>query len=213
MLHEPATVVTDFLLAGLAAWFAAQLRRSVPAEHIAARWWSCVLGLTAAASLTGGLTHGIGPELPAAAASGIWRSTLLLLNLTGAAVGLALLHALVPPVRQRAWRWVVVGKFLAFAAAAILQPKFVVALADYGLALLAWLVAALVNLRPWMLAAIALSVVAALVQQMQWGFGAQFNHNDVYHLIQAVGLWCFYRAALAEPIRWDWPRPVHSDGD
>ena len=46
------------------------------------------------------------------------------------------------------------------------------------------------------LAAIALSIVAALVQQLHLAPAPWFNHNDLYHLIQALGLVAFYRAAL-----------------
>jgi hypothetical protein len=45
-----------------------------------------------------------------------------------------------------------------------------------------------------MLAAIGLSVIAALVQQLQVSPSLQFNHNDLYHVIQAFALGGFYRA-------------------
>ena len=45
-----------------------------------------------------------------------------------------------------------------------------------------------------MLAAVALSLVAAVVQQMQWGLSAHFNHNDVYHVIQGAAIFLFFRA-------------------
>jgi len=48
--------------------------------------------------------------------------------------------------------------------------------------------------RRWMLAGVGLSIAAAVVQQMHWGFSPRFNHNDVYHLIQAFALIAFYRA-------------------
>jgi len=48
--------------------------------------------------------------------------------------------------------------------------------------------------RRWMLAGVGLSIAAAVVQQMHWGFSPRFNHNDVYHLIQAFALIAFYCA-------------------
>ena len=91
------------------------------------------------------------------------------------------------------------AKFGLFAAIAVVQPVFLVAIADYGLALLAWVAAALFCQRAWrgwMLGAIGLSVVAAVVQQAKWAPHPQFNHNDLYHVIQAGALCLFYRAAL-----------------
>ena len=45
-----------------------------------------------------------------------------------------------------------------------------------------------------MLAAVALSALAAAVQQMQWGFSAHFDHNALYHVIQGTAVFLFYRA-------------------
>ena len=48
--------------------------------------------------------------------------------------------------------------------------------------------------RSWMLAGIGLSVGAAIVQQSGWPRLPFFNHNDLYHLIQAIGLFAFFWA-------------------
>ena len=48
--------------------------------------------------------------------------------------------------------------------------------------------------RGWMLAGIGLSIIAALVQQLGWAPAPHFNHNDLYHVIQALALGGFYRA-------------------
>ena len=72
------------------------------------------------------------------------------------------------------------------------------AILDYGAILVAWAVAATLVRRAWrgwMLAGIALSVVGAVVQQLGWDVSSYFNHNDLYHVIQAAGLYGFYRAA------------------
>jgi hypothetical protein len=40
------------------------------------------------------------------------------------------------------------------------------------------------------------SLAGVAVQQSNWGLHQHFNHNDIYHLIQIVGLYYFYRFAL-----------------
>jgi hypothetical protein len=40
------------------------------------------------------------------------------------------------------------------------------------------------------------SLAGVAVQQSSWGLHQHFNHNDIYHLIQMVGLYYFYRFAL-----------------
>ena len=44
---------------------------------------------------------------------------------------------------------------------------------------------------------VALSLVAAGVQQSGWSIHRNFTHNDLYHVIQAVAVWLLYRAARA----------------
>jgi hypothetical protein len=88
-------------------------------------------------------------------------------------------------------------KFAAFGIAAIVHPYFWVAITSYGLSLIAWTIVALMRRGPWsgwMLAGIALSVAAALLQLKRSGISAHLEDNDLYHLIQAIALYGFYRA-------------------
>jgi hypothetical protein len=39
---------------------------------------------------------------------------------------------------------------------------------------------------------VGLSLLAGVVQQAQWSLSEHFNHNDVFHLIQALALVAFY---------------------
>ncbi len=47
----------------------------------------------------------------------------------------------------------------------------------------------------WLLAGVALSLVGLAIQQSSLGFGAGFNHNDIFHTLQIASLWLFYRGA------------------
>jgi hypothetical protein len=196
-IHEPATLLTDILLGALASWLAWRLHRRPAAGHPAGRWWVWSLALTAASALVGGAYHGFGPNFSGIVQSVWWVLTLLLICLISAAMSVSLLHEMVAPPAQRPWLTVIAFKFLAFAGAAAGHPQFVVVIIDYGLTMLLWtIVAALAGRvwRGWMLAGVGLSLVAAAVQQLRWGFSARFNHNDVYHVIQAGALVAFYRA-------------------
>lgn len=198
-IYEPWTVTTDYLLAGVGGWLAWRVRRRVATDNAAARWWGRALGLAAISAMVGGTYHGLGPNLPPAVARGIWLLTLWIISLTGAAMSLSLVHEMAPPAHRRPWLAAVGFKFGCFAAIAAARPVFLVAIIDYGLALVAWTVAALICRRPWrgwMLGAIGLSVLAAIVQQARLGLSSHFNYNDVYHVIQTGALWLFYRGAL-----------------
>jgi hypothetical protein len=196
-VYEPATLLTDGMLGALAAWLGWRLFRRPGAAHPATRWWSRMLAMTAAAACIGGAYHGFAPNFPVTVGQAWWLATLWNINLLSAAMALSLLCELVPAHHQRLWQVLIGGKLAVFTGAVVLHPDFVVVIMDYGLTMLAWTAAALLLHRPWrgwMLAAIALSVVAAVAQQMPWDPAPTFNHNDLYHVIQALALFLFYRA-------------------
>jgi hypothetical protein len=198
-IHEPATLATDYLLAALAAILAWRLRRRLPPGNRPAHGWCYALGLTAAAAAVGGSSHGFGPNLPPGPAQALWVLTLLLLSMTSAAMSMSLIEEIAPPGQRAFWRLFVALKFAGFAIGELLHPVYLVAIVDYGTAMLAWLAAALILRRrwcAWTIAAIAFSLVAAVVQQSRWDISPAFNHNDLYHVIQAFALACFYLAAL-----------------
>lgn len=197
-IHEPSTLLTDYLLAGLAGWLAWRLSAGVRAIVPATRWWSRTLALTAVSAFVGGSYHGFGPNFPAGVAGTWWTAVLLIISLVSATLSMGLVHELVAPARQRPWVGLIAVKLAAFAGIALVHPVFLVAIADYGLTLIAWAIAALRVRRAWsnwMLGAIALSMIAAVAQQLHWSIAPQFNHNDLYHVIQALALVGFYRAA------------------
>ncbi len=193
-LHEPATFLTDCLLAGLALFLAWRLRAAAPAV----RWWRRTFGLTAASAFVGGTYHGFGPNFSAAIQSAWWLVTLWIISGVSASLAMSLLHELAPAQRHEFWRRVIGLKFVLALVVAVAWPDFLIAIVDYGLALGSWLVAALAVNRPWrgwMLAGLGLSVGAAIVQQSGWPRLPPLNHNDLYHLIQALGLIAFFRGA------------------
>ena len=81
------------------------------------------------------------------------------------------------------------------------NPRFIFAIATYGAALgvlVAFKISSWSTAREagrWMIAGVATSVVAAIVQQSGWSPHRHFNHNDLYHVIQACGVWLLYRGA------------------
>jgi hypothetical protein len=196
-LREPATFLTDLLLALLATWLAWRLRRETGPENRAARWMARTLALTALSALVGGCYHGWALNFSPGITRAWWRLTLWVIDLVSVALAMSLAWELVPPERRRGPVVAIAAKFFLFAAIAAWHSRFIVAIADYGTTLIAWLVATILLRRAWrgaMTAALALSVVAAVVQQSRWAPTPRFNHNDLYHVIQAGALAAFYRA-------------------
>ena len=198
-IHEPATLATDLLLAAVAGSLAFRLTQRIAPESRAARWWSIALTLTAASAFVGGTYHGFAPNLAATPAQLWWLVTLWLVSLISAAMTVSWIHEVIRPSARKIFFAVAILKLLVFAALAANRPAFTTVIFDYGSSLLLWLGAALILRRAWsawMIAAIALSVIAALVQQLHLAPAPWFNHNDLYHVLQAIALVAFYRAAL-----------------
>ncbi len=180
-IHEPMTMATDYVLALVAAFFAASLwRRDV-------KLWSLAFTFTALASLLGGTHHGLAIEL-------LWKPTLY-------AVGLASLFLLAGAARPLLF--VAALKFAAYAVWIVRHDEFRFAILDYGLTLVFIGIAQAVAWfrhrapsAPWVLGSIGVSVAGALVQQSGFALHRHFNHNDLYHLIQMAALWMLYRGGL-----------------
>jgi general stress protein CsbA len=80
------------------------------------------------------------------------------------------------------------------------QPEFRIVAADYGAALAIVLVGAAYEMvqrrapgMAWLIAGVLVSLVAGIVQARRLAFHRHFNHNDLYHAIQMVALYAFYR--------------------
>lgn len=47
----------------------------------------------------------------------------------------------------------------------------------------------------WLKGGILVSAIGLLIQQSGWSLHEHFNHNDIYHLVQMLGIFCLYRGA------------------
>lgn len=194
ILHEPVTFLTDCLLAVLATALATRM----PATSAAVRWWRGMFACTAVSALVAGCHHGFAHNFSDPIRHYWWIGALGIISGLGACMAMSLLHELVPPDRQRPWRGLVGAKLIISAFTVIMHPAYLVVIIDYGLTMLAWLAAAVLMNRPWrrwILTGFGLSTIAAVVQQSGWPSLTHFNHNDLYHVIQAVGLVALSRAS------------------
>jgi hypothetical protein len=52
--------------------------------------------------------------------------------------------------------------------------------------------------KRWLKAGLWLSLGGMAIQQLRLGLHYHFNHADLYHCVQTVGFYCFYRGARGE---------------
>ena len=201
-LSEPATLLTDYLLAVLAAGLGIRLARAVPAGATGRRLWAAGFLAGAVAALAGGTVHGFRGWLPPAVRAGLWVTYLF-------GVGLAdglLLFGIVMATLRGAWLragLAVTAAKLAFYLAVVTRSGLTRdAVGDAAATILLLLVLGLAaarrdpHLLGWMLLAMGIAAVGLAVQVSGLAPYPWFNHNDACHVILAAALLPFYRAGL-----------------
>lgn len=185
-------------MAGFAFAWSWQLARRDPEGR--ARDWVRAFALLGLASLLGGAYHGFQAMLSAPAPDVLWRATL-------AVSALASLFLLRGGISQFSRRYARAGfrfanlKFMGALLAGIVWPEFLVVLIDFALTLLI-VTGYVISGRPLrdltarlFLSGVALFVLGAAVQALRLAPHPLFNHNDLFHVIQILGNWLFYRCA------------------
>ena len=211
IITEPATLITDYLLAMFTGILASRLRRGwrdarADGEWDIARWrwWlSMAFAGTAVAGAAGGTVHGFQRALARQWLDVLWIATLE--SLVAAAFAVICAAMVIAAISERARRIAMFAAalgFIAYGVTVLRNPVFLAAIVAYGVAF-GVLVAVRLSVGPLnadgrlLLAGVAFSVAAAVIQQSGWSPHRSFNHNDLYHVVQAVGLWLLYRAAMA----------------
>jgi hypothetical protein len=209
-ITEPATLVTDYLLAVFTAWLG---RRVLLASRIAEwngfvemagaqRWWAVAFVATAVAGAAGGTVHGFQQMMARPVTNLLWIVTLESLVVAAfAVVSAAIILIGWGRTATFATTFAAAVAFGSYGLWVIKHPVFLAAIAAYGVALALLLVIRL-RVRPldrggrFLIAGIVVSVIAAAIQQSGLSLHPKFNHNDLYHVVQAVGVWLLYRSAM-----------------
>lgn len=200
-LAEPMTVLTDYVLA--AEGFVLGVRLLVLAareRQRAARLWGAAFVAVGVAALTGGTLHGFAPHLSAGAEAGLWLATYYaigLANLFYLAGGVA--AVVEPGPLRRGLEAAVLVRFVAYAAFLTAHRDFRYVLYDFGVTLAALIVLAMHPRVPrrgreGLVFGVLASLAGAVVQRSGLALHPDFNHNDLFHVVQMVGLYFFYRA-------------------
>lgn len=203
VITEPATLVTDYLLAVFTAALAWRLYADGGAVQ---RWWAVAFAATSVSGVAGGTVHGFQKVIPAATLAALWMLTLAAILV--AAVGVMLATFAVTRLSRHMRRGLTVLTCViygVYGSWVLAHPRFALAIAGYGAALV---VLAFVHARAWaatrasesafILAGVAVSIVAAGVQLSGWAPHRLFNHNDLFHVIQAGAFWLLYRGAWGD---------------
>lgn len=190
MVSEPITALTDFVLAAITAFWALLIFRS--SHQRASRLFAAALAAAALATLTGGLYHTFPGQL-------LWKATALSAGLVSFFLGSSVALAFLSSAVARIARIILLAQFCVYAIAALFIDDFWVVIADYGSVMVAILVVCAIRwsnaAARWIAAAILISFAASALQMSSIRVGP-LNHNDVYHVVDVVALYCFYRGGI-----------------
>ena len=199
-IHEPAVVFTDLGLALLGAWFARRLFAAGPAGPLGHSPAILMAGL-ASAAFWGAVFHAFFPDDTATLAGFLaWIPVTLSIVVAAAALLDMALRAAAGRMDQSV-RLALVGAYaLAFTVTVVfVDESFTTVVRFYGPALLLFLAAATVRALwrgggwGWIAMGLALSAGAALLQQFEVALHpTYFDHNAVYHVVQAAALVVLY---------------------
>ena len=203
-ITEPMTTATDFLITAFTFWFAAQLlTRQANRDHLSRRHWGLAFIFLGLGALFGGANHGFAAYLQQDWLDLIWKGALYSL---GFAMFFMLIGTVSGSVRNRTWRIFLYG-YSAVACAVFIgwsidHDDFVYAVLNNlstFVIIIVLQVSALIRYRAesakWILSGVAVSLLSAGIQRSGFDLHVHFNHNDLYHVVQIVGLYLFYRGA------------------
>jgi hypothetical protein len=196
VITEPATLATDYVLGAFTATLGWKLYAAGGGPR---RWWATAFAATAVAAIAGGTVHGFRLVMPPQLTTALWLLTLEALLVAGLSIVAATFCRAVP---------IAAVAYAGYAVWVAVHPRFIFAIVGYGTALAllatvhvrAWVATRSAASR-WILQGVAVSVVAAVVQQSGWGPHPHFNHNDLYHVVQAVAVWSLFKGAQADALR------------
>lgn len=203
-ITEPMTMATDYVMGAMAAVLAIRLfRAGAGTGRLPVLLWGGAFVCTAWASLLGGSYHGFLQMIPPGTAKLLWKATLCSTGIGSACILAAAAYAGTSGTLQRRLIGVVVVKLAIYLWWIAAHDEFIYVIVDYGAAMIVMLVLAWASktggmsaAAGWLTAGVAVVVVASLVQALRIAPHPQFNHNDLFHVVQMAALYPLYRGGL-----------------
>jgi hypothetical protein len=198
---EPMTVLTDVLLAAAAVYGGVKIYgASATPVHL---YFSLSFFLIALGTLTGATIHAIRHTSFVSWVPFLWRITGIAVGTSVTAMLAATFYHILPADYADLLQWTVVGLSIIYAAYIWRDYRFQNVIVFYSI-FMAFILGAMglsyVSTgspgAKLIVIGILISFGAAAVQRSGFNLVRHFNHNDIYHVIQLIGLYFFYKGAL-----------------
>jgi hypothetical protein len=198
---EPMTVLTDVLLSAAAVYGGVKIYvASAAPVHL---YFSLSFFLVALGTLAGATIHAIRHTSLVSRVPLLWRITGIAVGTSATAMLAATFYHILPADYADLLRWTVLGLSIIYAAYIWRDYRFQNVIIFYSI-LMAFILGAMglsyVSTgspgAKLISVGIIISFGAAAVQRSGFKLAKHFNHNDIYHVIQLIGLYFFYKGAL-----------------
>jgi hypothetical protein len=198
---EPMTVLTDVLLAAAAAYGGVKIYvASATPVHL---YFSLSFFLIALGTLAGATIHAIRHTSLVSWVPLLWRITGIAVGTSATAMLAATFYHILPADYADLLQWTVLGLSIIYTGYIWRDYRFRNVIIFYSI-IMAFILGAMglsyVSTGSPGAKLIAVGIIisfgAAAVQRSGFKLARHFNHNDIYHVIQLVGLYFFYRGAL-----------------
>jgi hypothetical protein len=206
-MAEPDVTLTDYGLALECAFFLHLLSSRMASGPL--RWWFLTLfGSLGLAALAGGTVHGFFHEPASTGLRILWPSTLLAVGVTALAAWAIGAHMMFP---VQVARWVIITAVIGFigysALVLFVSQAFLIAALNYLPAVGFMFVAFSLQWRHTGerslvlgLVGLGLTVIAAGLREARLAIHpVYFDHNALYHILQALALLLIFLSARALP--------------
>ena len=200
---ELATMLTDFAIAVICVAFAVGVEATATGIRTARGIWALSFVLTAVAATIGGVVHGFALHLRSTTKQRLWKATQHTMGLTALAIFSGGAVGFLDGALEGVMLAVAMAKFVAYLAIVPGRDDYAVVVTDYALSMVALLAFSTIGWlthgarsAPWLVAGVVISAVAAAIQLTKVTPHPRFNHNDLYHVVQIVALYLFYRCGL-----------------
>jgi hypothetical protein len=199
-ITEPVTLVTDYILAVECLVFAVLLFRKAKNET-PILLWSISFFTIALAAATGGTYHGFVQSLSVSISSALWKITLYAIGLSTFCMLSGMILAALKGKVRTIFLILAAIQFLGFVILIGRSYEYKYVIHDYVPAMAVILALCIYRLsRPyaiWIIAGILISFAAAGIQLSGFTLHKNFNHNDLYHVVQMIGMYLLYRGGSA----------------
>ena len=179
-MNESTTVLTDYALAAVSIFLGSKLVGQ-------SKFWAVAFLALGLGALLGGTWHGFWQS------DLLWKATTLSVGVASFGMVAGSAVATMSGAAQRLLVGFALGKMAAYWAWMLYHDDFIWVIADTGTALLIVALLHLWRFNGWMLAGVAVSVLAGLAQASGFALHERFNHNDLYHVLQTAAMFLLYR--------------------